>query len=158
MRLSVGNVHSITYMRQIGRCQQVVCTLSVTVVCCGAIFHLHEADWRVFAGDRGVLCQLLEAYWLLSVGVYSVIYMKQIGGCPDGTGGVLCHLQKARWRLSAGGGTLSVTRGRLAVVCKAPVYTLSATLGRLSDVRVVCVNYVSYFRKLEVVCRMCVIS
>ena len=47
----------------------------MTVVCCGALCHLHEADWRVFAGDRGVLCQLLEADWLLSVGVYSVIYI-----------------------------------------------------------------------------------
>jgi hypothetical protein len=58
----------------------------MTVVCCGALCHLHEADWRVFAGDRGVLCQLLEADWLLSVGVYSVIYMKRIGGCPEGAG------------------------------------------------------------------------
>ena len=46
------------------------------------------------------------------------------------------------------GCTLSVTRGRLAVVCKGPMCTLSATLGRLSDVRGVCVNYVSYFRKV----------
>jgi len=91
----------------------------MAVVCCGALFHLHEADWRVFAGDRGVLCQLLEADWLLSVGVYSVSYTRQVGGrlqragvytvsyirqvigCPWGVC-ELCQLLQEGWRLSAG--------------------------------------------------------
>jgi hypothetical protein len=81
-------VNSVSYLRQIGRCL-LACTLSVTggrlaVVC-----------WRV-------LCQLLEADWTLSVGVYSVSYRRQIDGCLQCVS-ELCHLHKADWRLSAGG-------------------------------------------------------
>jgi hypothetical protein len=52
----------------------------MAVVCYGVLYHVHEVDWRVSAGGKGVLRQLFGAYWRLSIGVYSVIYMRQIGG------------------------------------------------------------------------------
>jgi hypothetical protein len=54
----------------------------MAVVYCCALCHLHEAAWQVFA-QIGVYS---VSDWLLSVGVYCVIYMRQVGGCPDGAG------------------------------------------------------------------------
>ena len=160
MRLSVGYVHSLTYMSQIGGCLQGVCTLSVTwgsmaVGCCGALCHLHEADWRVFAGDRGVLCRLLEADWLLSVGVYSVIYIWQDGGCLLGEYSVSYTRQVGGRLQRAGVYTVSYIRQVFGCpwgVCE-QCQLLQEGGGCLQDVR----NLLVIWGRLAIVCSGCVI-
>ena len=54
----------------------------------GVLCHLHKADLRVFAGDRA---EVYSVSYMRQVGgrmqrggVYTVSYMRQVGGCPRG--------------------------------------------------------------------------
>ena len=105
-------VYSVSYMREAdGRLQRAMCTLSFTsrrmaVVCCGVLCHLHEADLRVFAGGRAVVYSvsyMRQVGGCMQMGgVHTVSYIRQVGGCPRGVR-ELYQLLREGWRLSAGG-------------------------------------------------------
>ena len=56
--------------------------------------HLREADWQVSAGDRGVLCQLLEADCGCLMGCTLSFTCGRLAVSAWGRD-VLCHLHEA---------------------------------------------------------------
>jgi len=78
------------------------------------------------------LCQLIETRWRLSAKCVCTLYVTL------GSMAIICQLHEVDWLLFAGcvysvcylmldGGYMSVTRGRLVVVCRVCVCTLSVT-------------------------------